>query len=302
MTLFLLSIVLLSCKAEKVDLGLHLEKGKEYKQKMNAKSTVVQEINGQKMVIDMSIQGTMTYLVKNIKADVYDLDVTYVTLAMSMQLPQGLIEFSSEKTDDNNVFSKMLADMVNKPFQISMSGTGKIIEVNNIELLFESVFSKFTQIPEEQLSQLKAQLQKAYGEEAFRGNIEMVTAIYPEKAVEKGESWVIKTKLESGMSADVTTTYQYAESESDYYLIKGNSKIETADKDAYIEANGMPMRYELSGEMQSEIKVDKVTGWIIEANIKQGMKGDVYVKGNPKLPGGMKIPMVIKNDMTYSNN
>ena len=139
-----------------------------------------------------------------------------------MQLPQGTIKFSSETADDNNVFSKILSEMVNKPFQISMTKTGKIKEVKNIEGLFESVFSQFNKIPEEQLSQIKSQLQKAYGEEAFRGNLEMVTAIYPDKKVGKGETWVIKTKLESGMSADMTTTYQYAEKESNHYLIKGN--------------------------------------------------------------------------------
>ena len=80
--LFLLSIILLSCKAEKADLGLHLKKGREYTQKMNSKSTVVQDINGQKMKMDMAIEGTMTYLVKDIKADVYEMEVRYVTLAM----------------------------------------------------------------------------------------------------------------------------------------------------------------------------------------------------------------------------
>ena len=64
----------------------------------------------------------------------------------------------------------------------------------------------------------------------------------------------------------------------------------------------MPVQYDLTGEMQSEIKVDKVTGWIIEANIRQDVKGDVYIKENSKIPGGMKIPMVMKNDMVYSGN
>jgi hypothetical protein len=53
------------------------------------------------------------------------------------------------------------------------------------------------------------------------------------------------------MSGDMTTTYTYAEKKPDYYLIVGDSKITTADKDAYIESNGMPMKYDMTGTMSS---------------------------------------------------
>ena len=53
--------------------------------------------------------------------------------------------------------------------------------------------------------------------------------------------------------------------------------------------------------MISEIKVDKETGWIIEANINQEIKGDAYMKGNSQMPNGMKIPMMMNNEMTITN-
>ena len=65
------------------------------------------------------------------------------------------------------------------------------------------------------------------------------------------------------MSAKMETVYELKELSDSYYQIFGNSRIETADKDAYIESNGMPMKYDLTGSMDSEIKVDKNTGWII---------------------------------------
>jgi len=128
----------------------------------------------------------------------------------------------------------------------------------------------------------------------------MVTAIFPDNPVNKGDKWTIKTNLESGMAALMTTEYEFTDLGSDYAMIKGNSVIETEDKDAYIESNGMPMKYDLTGSMISEIKVDKETGWIIEANINQEIKGDAYIKGNPQLPNGMKIPMIMKNEMTIA--
>jgi len=298
--LLLLSIALTSCQAQKADLTLNLENGKEYRQVTNSKATIIQDINGQKMNMVMTIKGGMSYKVVSVNPSDYDLEVKYESLSMIMELPQGKMEFSSEKNDEQDIFSTLLSKMIGNTFNVKMAKNGKILEVKNIESRIESLFEDFTHIPENQLAQLKAQMTKAYGAEAFKGNIEMVTAIFPDNPVNKGDKWTIKTNLESGMAALMTTEYEFTDLGSDYAMIKGNSVIETEDKDAYIESNGMPMKYDLTGSMISEIKVDKETGWIIEANINQEIKGDAYIKGNPQLPNGMKIPMIMKNEMTIA--
>lgn len=301
-TLILTVFVLTSYQTQNSDLSLKLEKGKEYKQITNSKTTIIQEVNGQKMNMVMTIKGTMTFLVKDITENGYNMDAKFEELSMSMQMPQGLMEFSSEKNDANDIFSTILGAMKDKAFGITMSKTGKITDVKNVEALWSTAINTFDQLSEMQKEQIKAQIMKAYGGEALKGNIEMVTAIYPDSPVNRGDKWTINTKLESGMSANMTTDYEFAELTSEYALIKGKSTIVTADKDAYIESNGMPMKYDLTGSMDSEIKVDKNTGWIIEATINQKIEGDTYIKENPQLPNGMKIPMTMINDMVITNN
>lgn len=301
-TLILTVFVLTSYQTQNSDLSLKLEKGKEYKQITNSKATIIQEVNGQKMNMVMTIKGTMTFLVKDITENGYNMDAKFEELSMSMQMPQGLMEFSSEKNDANDIFSTILGAMKDKAFGITMSKTGKITDVKNVEDLWSTAINTFDQLSEMQKEQIKAQIMKAYGAEALKGNIEMVTAIYPDSPVNRGDKWTINTKLESGMSANMTTDYEFAELTSEYALIKGKSTIVTADKDAYIESNGMPMKYDLTGSMDSEIKVDKNTGWIIEATINQKIEGDTYIKENPQLPNGMKIPMTMINDMVITNN
>ena len=301
-TLILTVFVLTSCQTQNSDLSLKLEKGKEYKQITNSKATIIQEVNGQKMNMVMTIKGTMTFLVKDITENGYNMDAKFEELSMSMQMPQGLMEFSSEKNDANDIFSTILGAMKDKAFGITMSKTGKITDVKNVEALWSTAINTFDQLPEMQKEQIKAQIMKAYGGEALKGNIEMVTAIYPDSPANRGDKWTINTKLESGMSANMTTDYEFAELTSEYALIKGKSTIVTADKDAYIESNGMPMKYDLTGSMDSEIKVDKNTGLIIEATINQKIEGDTYIKENSQLPNGMKIPMTMINDMVITNN
>lgn len=298
--LVLLTIVWTSCQAQKADLSLNLKEGKEYRQVTNSKATIIQDINGQKMNMVMSIKGGMSYKVVTVNPSDYDLEVKYERLSMIMELPQGKMEFSSDKNNEQDIFSTLLSKMIGNTFNVKMAKNGKILEVKNIESRIESLFEDFTHIPENQLAQLKAQMTKAYGAEAFKGNIEMATAIFPDNPVNKGDKWTIKTNLESGMAALMTTEYEFSDLGSDFVLIKGNSVIETEDKDAYIESNGMPMKYDMTGSMISDIKVDKETGWIIEANIKQEIKGDAFIKENPQMPNGMKIPMTMINEMTIN--
>lgn len=299
--LILLIIAITSSQAQKSDLTLNLEKGKEYKQVTDSKATIIQDINGQKINMVMTIKGGMLFKVIETNPSGYDLEVKYESLSMTMEMPQGKMEFRDDKDDKTDIFSTLLSKMVGKSFNVKMAKSGKIIEVKKIKSLFESLFEDFSDIPDNKLKQLKAQLTKAYGAEAFKGNIEMVTAIFPDNPVNKGDKWTIKTNLESGMSGLVTTEYEYADIKSDYIMIRGESVIETENKDAYIESNGMPMKYDMTGSMISEIKVDKETGWIIEANIIQDIKGDAYIKENPQMPNGMKIPMIMKNEMIISN-
>lgn len=103
------------------------------------------------------------------------------------------------------------------------------------------------------------------------------------------------------MSANMTTNYEFSDLTSEYAFIKGNSTIKTANKEAYVNTNGMPMKYDLTGTMLSEIKVDKNTGWILEAKMNQEIKGDAIIKENPQLPNGMNIPMTMKSEMLITN-
>ncbi len=293
--LFVVSIFL-SCQSQTTELSLSLEQGETYTQVSNAKATVIQEINGQVMNMEMVIKGKMTYLVENVSADGYELETKFDNLSMSMQTPQGAMDFSSEKDDETDIFSSILASMKNKSFTVNMSKQGKITEVTGVEKIWENAFDNFENLSEMQKEQIKAQVMQAYGAEALKGNTEMVTAIYPKEPVNEGDIWTIETNLESGMAAKMSTDYELVEVSDDFAFIKGNATIKTEDKDAYIENNGMPMKYDMEGTMTSEIKVDKKTGWIIEAKMHQEMQGVAHIKENPQMPEGMKIPMTMKNE------
>lgn len=149
-TLILISFSFISGQSQSAELSLKLENGKEYKQVTNSKATIIQEFDGQKMDMGMTINGTMSFLVKASNENGYSMETKFEKLSMSMQLPHGTLEFCSEKNDDNDIFSKILGSMKNKTFEVTMSKLGKITEVKNVEALWESAINQFDFLPEMQ--------------------------------------------------------------------------------------------------------------------------------------------------------
>lgn len=299
--LIILSFILASCQEKAETIGLNLEQGKVYTHKTDNKSVITQFINGQPMDMTMIIRGDMSFRVTSVGETAYEMDVQYDNFYMSMQMPQGKAEFSSTKDDPNDIFSQILKNMIGNTFQVTLSKSGKVVEVNNLEALFDSAFNTFEGASEEQKQQAKEQLMQSFGEKAFKGAIEMITAIYPKTPVKKGDKWIINTKLESGMAALLTSEYELADQTSEHLTIKGDATFETEDKDAYIQSNGMPLKYDLKGKRKSEIKVDRNTGWIVEAKIYDDVKGTAFIKENPQMPNGLEIPMMMNNTNTITN-
>lgn len=300
--IFIFCVFSASVSLAQTSLNLNLIQGKEYSQTSNAKMTMTQDVMGQTIEINAVITGKMIYLVKGISPAGYDMDIRYESMSMEMIMPQATIKFSSENPTEGDMMSQVLSGMINKPFTAQLSKTGKVISVKNIDALFTAAFEKFPNISESQKEQVKSQLNQSYGEKAFTSNLEMIFAIYPEKPVKLGEKWNVQTKLKSSISANISTTYSYAEEGSDFRRIRGESKITAEDSGEYTVSNGMEMKFDMNGTMVSDIKVDKKTGWILEANVKQDIKGNANIRPNEQMPEGMSIPMTIKTEMINTGN
>lgn len=277
---------------QKVDLSLNLKNGHRYVQEMTATSTIRQQIQGQDLDFGLEISGTIAFSVKETHPDGYLMDVQYDRLFMSMKIPMaGELRFDSEDTDPENVFSNVVKNMVGKPFVIKMSKSGKVLEVKNIEGLFDAAFKDFPEISDQQRDQILSQLNQAYGADAFKGSLEMLTSIFPEKPVAVGDKWDIQTKLRSGIDAAVNTEFTLEQHTKDYNLITGKAVFKTEPNGPSVKSGSQNLNMELEGTMVSSIKVDPRSGWVISADISQNYQGNAKFESSDQMPEGLLIPM-----------
>ncbi|WP_321514814.1 DUF6263 family protein [Marinifilum fragile] len=294
LTLALILSATLCVQAKKYKLALNLEVGKEYIQKSNAKMTITQNFNGMPIEIGMNIKGDYVFKVIGAENDQYDMEVKYRTVEMEMESAQGKSTFSSNKASEQDIMSTLLSRMIDKPFKMIMGQNGKVIEIKGIDNLFGGMFEGFD-ITQQQKDQILAQLKQSYGAKAFKGSFEQITAIYPEGKVKLGKKWSTETNIEAGMSVHVTTNFELKAANTEYFLLHGEGDLSSNPNSPFVKQNGMDMKILLDGNLTSDIKIDRKTGWIIDATIVQSLSGNTELKASEQMPEGMSIPMTIKS-------
>ncbi|HWZ02871.1 MAG TPA: DUF6263 family protein [Mucilaginibacter sp.] len=305
---FFFLLILAPVYAQRVKPLLHLAKGETYYMSSSGTSAITQNIRGRENKINITLSFRMAFKVASITDTVYHMEVCYESINMKIHTEDTTINISSlqrvapgEKKIKPDTASLLMAAMVNKPFDIALTAQGKVLWVKNLDKIIGGVFYNF-QIPDTSKKELiKSRFIQSFGENAFRGSLEMGTAIFPNNAVAKNDKWTVNSGLSVPAKANVKTVYQLTDITADILQVHGEGVITTDAVAKSGDINGMPVVYNLNGGMMTDIKIDKKTGWINQVTLKQLIAGEVDIMDNPKMPGGMTIPMMFSAEVGITN-
>ncbi|MES2279153.1 MAG: DUF6263 family protein [Bacteroidota bacterium] len=289
------------CRAQYVKLALNLVKGATYYNLTTATASVMQTVNGKTTTINTTITCRIAFTVTNVRDSLYDMEMRYQSLTLKMQLPTGTTQYSSDNVDPADPVSVAFAAFKNQTIALVLTKTGNLQALASMGLIFDRIVGKLTQSPPDQRAQIKSLMEQSFGERAFRSNFEMGTAIFPSVPVRKNALWISDSQLESARPANVHSIYELRDITETFYQIHVNSTITYANRDAFIETNGVPLKYNLDGSRLADIVVDKVTGWVKQSTIIQNIGGTTEIKDNPKTPGGLIIPTVMRSDVVITD-
>jgi hypothetical protein len=286
--------------AQKHDLKLNLETGKTYHQNSQSEIVIKQILEGQPFDMTMVIDGKVALTVRAKEGDQFRIDVQYEEISLGMVMDGQESLYSSKSIDTNDIVSILLGAMQSNPFQLSLSEKGRVTQITNINSWVQPALEKLSRFPEDMVGPVIDQVIKTYGEDALRGNIELTTAIFPDKPVEVGESWAVKTRLNGSVKADVLTKYTLTSSTQQETVIEGKADV-TSDKDAPpMETAGGNVQYNLKGTLNSTLTLNARSGWISSSTYSQSLKGENIIT-TPYSPEPMKVPMELISEMTISD-
>lgn len=265
--LFSLLIFSFTSNSQKNVIELHLEKGKEYRHSIDSKIEMFEKKAGKTTKMNMVITGNIVYLVEKIKKDEMTIKTRYESLKMGIKTKDSEIIYDSENPGEE-IMSRIFAEMKKTTFTIIMNRQGKILKVDGEDKIFSKALDAFTELTSEQKQSIVTEMSKSLGEDSFRGNFELITAIYPSVPVAIGDTWQTKSVLISDkLKQNISNDFTLMEVKPEYIIIEGNSELipvmGTSKKDQLL----------LKGTMTTYLRLDPKTNWMISSKVVQVMKG-----------------------------
>ena len=194
LSLFML-LISMSCFAQKTNISLNLKQDSTYYLTTDANMSVIEKINDVQHFVSTLIGGKLSHKVVFIKDSVYQMEVQYLSINMHMEIEGKKFDFDSDDKNSQNVFSKVASKIVNKPFFMTITKRGKVLEIKNFDSIYEGMFTDFPQITEIQKKQIIVQLEKSFGAEAIKDSFQGVFTMYPDKEIGVNDKWIAKTKF-----------------------------------------------------------------------------------------------------------
>jgi len=141
-TLLFFVVILSPCRAQKFTPALHLVKGGIYYLSNTGTSAIVQSMSGKENKVNLTASFKMAFKVTDITDSAYSMEVSYQSISMKIQMADTTIDMDSKKNSVLDVPSSIMAAMMNQPFNVTLSKSGKVTSVENIQKMINKVYRK----------------------------------------------------------------------------------------------------------------------------------------------------------------
>ena len=190
---------------EKVEVKWKFEKGRELRYRHAQKQTM--EIAGTAM--EQQTAQTHLWTVKDLDdKGVAAIETKVVAVAAKGAGPGGEYDYDSEKDKEppQNPQVAMMAKMVGKSFQMKMTPTGKIVELQGYDKLVDDLLKDLG----DDAGPMREMLKQMLSDDTMKSMMQQMAPMLPEKPVAKGESWkndfTLKMPMIGGIKFGITST------------------------------------------------------------------------------------------------
>lgn len=242
----------------------------------------VTEVDGDKQEVRQNLAFDYTIKVLEVdSAGTATVRMTYESVRFRQDGPMGLIEYdSASPSDDIPQLALGYSGLPGQSVQFKIRPDGRIAELTGAEELVEAMLMKL-QMPEGvEKSMLMQAIRNQFRAEPLRRSLEMITAVFPDKAVEVGANWTRAGKLTLGFEIQADHTWTLTSVDKQQARIGVLSVLRT-DPAVPFFSGPMRMFWDLKGTQTGEVVVDLATGWFVSGSLHQVLKGVMY-QGSPQ--------------------
>jgi hypothetical protein len=268
--------------------------GSERTQAQTVTMTMGIDAGGQAMNIDMEVFQCMHFTVASITDSLIDLEARYDSMAVKVEMPNFSQRHSTGQSDPGNLMNSMLEALKDKPFNIILTKSGKIHAIKNLEAIMAAVDKLAEQADPQQGQMFKQQIQGQFGEEAIKEGMFALSVIFPEKPINKGESWqTTSTRTTGNLPIKEMSTHTLTDVTDTQYVIETVSDVQqNPDAQGASMGQGPAPKMNIKGTDSRITTLDKATGWLVSSKGETSL--DAGLDESDPNAGGMGFKMTVK--------
>lgn len=259
--------LLIGCEAEVVQqaanepivLTLQLQQDSVYKYDIKNDISLTHQIDKENNInIHQNMTLSSAIKVESATNNKTNITVTYNRITMSSGNQLFALEFDSELDDGTEAMYENLRQLIERPFNLSLSPTGKILSSQSIEVERNTFQSAYT-----------------FNDSSIRKVLQYAFNVYPKLAVKRGDSWQKKIKTSIGFTNIVArNVYQLMSIEDTIAHVEIRGKLTSENVD------GNNSTVNITGTQKGSYDIDIKTGLVISGKLEQDLSGEMNITGD----------------------
>lgn len=250
-----------------ISLKIDLKPNSAYRFLAKNSRNISQEMMGSTMEINQETTISYRFEVESNTSEGIKIKAFFEEIELDLDLPQGRTNIDS-KNGNSSEFSRLL----NKPFYITLTAQGKVIETEGLEEVFRSYEDNSDVL-----------VQELFTEKNLIAFIESSFNIFPMDSINMGDSWnaVHNQSLNNQFDLTFDKTFTLDGLSEDMVWLSVENKVKSSASET--------LAFEVdSGDAKQEgiIEIDRNSGLILFSDIKQEIRG--VLKSN-----GLEVPLRI---------
>jgi len=257
------------CQAQKEKLELNLTKGETYKLNISSSSLLNVPKNGKQLKSKEVSCIKLVFKVIDFQDNKYVMEGKIDSISLTgnvfnMTIGNYFPKDGKIPDDSTNKFLKRIfTAMKGMQFKMNITKSGKAVFVNDMINDTSKV--------------------KLISNIFIMGIIKSIPVFYPDSAVAKGDKWNV-TSAKTPKYFEAEELYYTLKEVTDNYILITGSANTTTNINNPKPINGQPVGVlDMTVISSTDIKIDRKTGWIIDAKMSKSIKSTV--KADPKKPG-----------------
>lgn len=280
--------------AQSYNLKFNLKSGKEYRYYQQTSMRIIQDLGIMEQEMTNELKGVTRFVpVGNEGANIV-LKTCFESMEVSIQsLLYSMSYDSSKPLVETDRMARIYNDIIGKDFTIVITPFGSVVRIEGVSEIINNAVKAAGNIQPKAAAQIRNVLKSQLGEEALKGNMEMILAIYPNTSKKVGEKWSTHAQLASILKAKLNSSWTLVDASDNKWKLKGSGNVISGDGKTSL--NGIDVNIKVNGKQQSEYELNQTDGWFIRGKQEQDLQGSFSMSGdNPQLQA-FEIPVKIKS-------